>query len=788
MILLKFNRLAILAISLTILLFGCSKNIDTTEPIPFPPGDGFGIPAPSPLRGDVSGQVLNENNIPVAGAEVLLGGSVYQTNAEGFFAMTNVNLDKYVSTITVNKAGYFKALRSFSATTGRNYLNIKLIPKTVSGTIDASSGGNVALSNGTQISFQGNGMIVKATGAAYTGTVRVSSAYIDPTRDDIASIVPGSFMAQDATNMYVLQSAGMIAVDLESASGEPLQLASGKPATMRLPIPASLQASAPSQIDTWSLDDRGIWKKEGTATKVGNNYELQASHFSFWNVDVPCNAIYLTLNVTNQNAQPLINTLVRLRIPNNNTWWSTTTGLTNSQGVVSGLVPASIGLELSIHNGPFQCGNAFFTQNIGPFSNDTTLNITATVPASQALNITGTANACNNQPLNNGMAVIQAPPYGLQYVPIVNGSYTSVLTVCQNISNINVTVMDSTGQTLASSGTIAVSGNSVTVPLITLCGTSQQAVFTIGGCQAGGSYSVNTALDSTNQIFVNVSVTSPGTYTLSTTAVNGMTFSASGNFVSPGSYTVLLEGQGTPTTTGTFNVVVNGGSGTGCTSVINVNNGSPTGQAIYTLACNPQVTGTYFIGLPLTPNNSGIIFTANVTTPGNYSITTTNPVNGMQFSNAGVFQTAGVQTVVLVGSGVPINAGAYVFTLQNSGAACSFTVLVNSSGNAAFTFVGAPANCQQPLIMGSYSASIPMDSTTNYVRLMVDVATTGSYSAATTTINGIQFVGGGNFSTTGVQMMTLNAIGTPIQAGQYNYTPSSNQAIGQGCVFLINTN
>jgi hypothetical protein len=383
MILSKFNRLAILAISLTLLLVGCSKNMDTTEPIPNPPGDGFGIPAPSPLRGDVSGQVLNENNIPVAGAEVLLGGSVYQTNAEGFFAMTNVNLDKYVSTITVNKAGYFKALRSFSATTGRNYLNIKLIPKTVSGTIDASSGGNVALSNGTQISFQGNGMIVKATGAAYTGTVRVSSAYIDPTRDDIASIVPGSFMAQDATNMYVLQSAGMIAVDLESTSGEPLQLASGKPATMRLPIPASLQASAPSQIDTWSLDDRGIWKKEGTATKVGNNYELQASHFSFWNVDVPYNAIYLTLNVTNQNAQPLINTLVRLRIPNNSTWWSTTTGLTNSNGVVSGLVPANIGLEMSIHNGSFQCGSAFFTQNIGPFSSDTTLNITATVPASQ---------------------------------------------------------------------------------------------------------------------------------------------------------------------------------------------------------------------------------------------------------------------------------------------------------------------------------------------------------------------------------------------------------------------
>ena len=52
--------------------------------------------------------------------------------------------------------------------------------------------------------------------------------------------------------------------------------------------------------------------------------------------------------VVDQNNQPLSNTVVELTIPNNNTWWATTYGFTDSTGTVSGLVPANLELEMNV--------------------------------------------------------------------------------------------------------------------------------------------------------------------------------------------------------------------------------------------------------------------------------------------------------------------------------------------------------------------------------------------------------------------------------------------------------
>jgi hypothetical protein len=199
-------------------------------------------------------------------------------------------------------------------------------------------------------------------------------------------------MAQDASNLYTLQSAGMIAVDLESDAGEALQLVTDKPATIKMPIPASLLSKAPNTIDTWSLNDKGIWQKEGTATRSGNNYEMQATHFSFWNLDVPMNAIYLTLHVQDQNGNPVSNSMVQLSVPNNTTWWSTTHGFTDNLGNVSGFVPAAIGIEMSVFPNPYTCNSPIGTQTIGPFSANTNLTVTVNLTAAQSISGNGYSN------------------------------------------------------------------------------------------------------------------------------------------------------------------------------------------------------------------------------------------------------------------------------------------------------------------------------------------------------------------------------------------------------------
>jgi len=297
---------AVLFLCCTIFFFACKKDISNPNPVIVPEEpNNFAIPAASPVTGSVSGLVVDENNTPVPSADVTFGSTVYQTDARGFFNINNVQLDKYVTTVSVQKSGYFKALRAFSASATRNYVSIKLIPKILSGTISATAGGAINLTGGTGITFQANGMIVKSTGAPYTGQVNVYASYIDPTASDFDNRIPGSMMGQDTENMYVLQSTGMVAVDLESSTGEALQLANGKPAAVKLPIPASLLAKAPATIDTWSLDNRGVWIKEGQATRNGNAYDLTASHFSFWNCDVPASAVYLHLHLQNQDNHPL---------------------------------------------------------------------------------------------------------------------------------------------------------------------------------------------------------------------------------------------------------------------------------------------------------------------------------------------------------------------------------------------------------------------------------------------------------------------------------------------------
>jgi len=77
-----------------------------------------------------------------------------------------------------------------------------------------------------------------------------------------------------------------------------------------------------------------------------------------------------------------------------------------------------------------------------------------------------------------------------------------------------------------------------------------------------GTYIVGTALTAANTAVINVNVTSPGIYNISTTTVNGISFSATGTFNITGPQQVTLNGTGTPTAAGTFNYPVSGGGNT----------------------------------------------------------------------------------------------------------------------------------------------------------------------------------------------------------------------------------
>jgi hypothetical protein len=147
-----------------------------------------------------------------------------------------------------------------------------------------------------------------------------------------------------------------------------------------------------------------------------------------------------------------------------------------------------------------------------------------------------------------------------------------------------------TGITLTATGTPTSSGT-FSYPLTagsTTCNFSvtfnplaSPAVFTLGGApgnctgaQVSGNYATGIATGISNTLTINVNVSSIGSYAISSSIVNGISFAATGVFTTTGSQQVVLFATGTPSASGSFNYDLTSGGNT-CTVAVPVT-GGPT--------------------------------------------------------------------------------------------------------------------------------------------------------------------------------------------------------------------
>ncbi|HEU0112944.1 MAG TPA: hypothetical protein VFQ73_18860, partial [Flavisolibacter sp.] len=93
------------------------------------------------------------------------------------------------------------------------------------------------------------------------------------------------------------------------------------------------------------------------------------------------------------------------------------------------------------------------------------------------------------------------------------------------------------------------------------------------GFTIAGDYNAGTALGTTNTVSLNVNVTTPGTWAISTPAVGGFSFSGAGTFTTPGIQTIQLTGSGTPTAAGTQMFMITAGA-TSCSFPVTVIGGT----------------------------------------------------------------------------------------------------------------------------------------------------------------------------------------------------------------------
>lgn len=116
--------------------------------------------------------------------------------------------------------------------------------------------------------------------------------------------------------------------------------------------------------------------------------------------------------------------------------------------------------------------------------------------------------------------------------------------------------------------------------------------------------------------------------------------------------------------------------------------GTSSGTALFVMAgepdncISPVVSGIYKAAVPMDASNTVEIL-VNVTTAGTWNVST-GLTNGVKFTGSGTFASVGLQSIILTGTGIPIQTGTFTFRAGSAG--CKFPIT--------FTAGTITANCK----------------------------------------------------------------------------------------------
>lgn len=482
-----FYRFSVLILMLPLIISGCKKNDSSYFNLPSP------LDLTTQVKSSVSGFVTDENDQAVYLATVQVGSISVTTDKYGHFEVKNVDVVKDAATVTVTRTGYFKGIKTYLAEAGKSaFFRIKLIPKKIIGTVDASAGGTIYSIYGLGITLPANAVVNAASNIVYSGTVNIAAYWIDPTSAELTNIMPGDLRGINAAgNMQLLTTFGMAAVELTGAGGELLQIAPDKKAILNFPIPVSILSSAPANIPLWYFDEaKGLWQEEGIATKYGNSYIGEVRHFSFWNCDAPGSYVQFNCTLVDQNNHPLPFAFVRISMVSNPL--NRATGYTDTAGYVAGLVPDNTQLKMEVFSDASCTATPLYSQVFTTTNTNISLGTIIVNNPAVILNINGTATNCSNASLSQGVAVIK---YGYRFYtyPVTNGLYNINFPVCSTPANVSISIVDMSNQQSSLPTSYTLNAGNNTIPDIQACGTSAEEYmyYTIDGTPsylATGSY------------------------------------------------------------------------------------------------------------------------------------------------------------------------------------------------------------------------------------------------------------------------------------------------------------
>ena len=442
---------SILLLSTLSLLSGCNPN--ESQENSQNSSDSFSENFGNKVSRDFIGQVVDISGTPVVNADVKVGTSTVQTDPNGVFIINGAEVYEQFAYVTVKKPGYIDGSRAMVPTNGKNNVKVMLIPSTPVQTITSGTSTQVALPSGTKVTF--DGAFKKADGSPYSGNVSVSMYSLESSNENISLLMPGMLYAKTNTNEEaVLQTFGMLNVELRGDNGQKLQIADGHTAEIEMMIDASQLATAPSTIPLWHFDEAlGYWIQEGSATKSGNKYVGEVSHFSWWNCDAFASTVSLSVTVVDVDGNPLPNTEVGL-IANGS--FNAVSGYTDSNGNISGMIPQNQTLTLNVYS---DCG-IVYTTTIGPFNVSTILpTIQLSGSSATSTRINGVLKKCDGSNVTNGYIIISRNG-GDQFINISNGTFSFNSMFCNSVTTLSLRGVD-----LDNLQTVTINNHAIATPI-----------------------------------------------------------------------------------------------------------------------------------------------------------------------------------------------------------------------------------------------------------------------------------------------------------------------------------
>ncbi len=455
----KFRFIYILAF-IALAMSSCRKDFN----------DFITDPKSQEYSGSILGYVIDESGLPVKDARVTFDNKIKTTDENGVYQFKNVQINSRHNIINIKKEGYFEGSRVFTTdrATTISVRNI-LLAKNFDQSFESSVSGKVNKGSIT-LDFPSDAIVMASSGSTYNGTVKIAMKYLDPSKREIYDQMPGDLVGVNADEQIaVMFSFGMVAVELQSPSGQLLQIAPGKKVKMSNKLTSAQASRAPSTIPLWYYDENlGYWKEEGEAQLINDTYTGEVGHFTYWNYDAQAPSIILSGRVVDNLGNP---------IPNAHVWVQgagqagSGHGLTNPDGTFSGMVAKDVLLDITVTIYVEGCNyTEVYSGQAGPFSTDASLpDLVANTATLNTLTVTANVVDCASLPVQNGYVKATSGNTILAYLEINNGLVSSNIVTCTALNNVTFVAVDII--TLEQSDAITVPvGSNIDLGIVNACG------------------------------------------------------------------------------------------------------------------------------------------------------------------------------------------------------------------------------------------------------------------------------------------------------------------------------